>query len=121
MPIDREKFMATLAEIFRPYIEQFFPNNAEIVDDGHRKIRVIYPIPETIPGRRYSRPVALELDEPVIKEIQQAHSNADHVRQKEIGTALQKLLKAGLQGYDETGDQFSAYKVYVDDRICDRP
>jgi hypothetical protein len=35
MPIDREKFMATLAEIFRPYIEQFFPNNAEIVDDGH--------------------------------------------------------------------------------------
>jgi hypothetical protein len=113
--------MGTLTEVFGSCLGPLFPFGAEIVDNDNRKIRVIYPITETTPGRRYSRPVVLNFDEAVVEKVSRVVQSRDSARLKEIQDALSRLAKSGLRDYDERGDQLTAHMIHVDDRIFDHP
>lgn len=113
--------MASLTEMFQVYLSSLFPEDAEFVDDGGRKLRIIYPIPETVPGQRYSRSIVLVFeDEDVVTEFQAALDSGNVLRQKNIGNRLCEIVRGALTDYDVHGPRDSAFKIYIDSRATDR-
>ena len=98
-----------------------FPLQAEVVNDALSRIRVTYKVAERLPNRRYSRPIAIHIDEEVLHELSIALDANDVSRQTEIAAAIVSMVKAGCATYDEYGPQDSAHQIVIDDRACDRP
>ena len=111
--------MVSLTEMFHLYLADLFPNDAEFEDDGAQKLRIIYPIPETVPGQRYSRPVVLEFERYVVAEYQAALDSGNVPRQDRMGDALCEIVRRSLETYDVHGPRNSAFKIYVDSRATD--
>lgn len=111
--------MTSLTNMFHTYLADLFPENAEFVDDGGQKLRIIYPIPEAVPGRRYSRPVVVEFERYVIGEFQAAIDSNNVPRQDRIGDALCEIVRNSIDRYDVHGPQETAFKIYIDSRATD--
>lgn len=111
--------MTNLTEMFHMYLADLFPQDAEFVDDDAQKLRIIYPIPETVPGQRYSRPVVLEFEPYVVAEFQAALNKDNVPRQDRIGDALCEIVRGSLPEYDVHGPRESAFKIYIGSRATD--
>ena len=111
--------MASLTEMFHIHLKDLFPEGAKFEDDGAQKLRVIYPIPETVLGQRYSRPVVLEFERYVVAEFQAALDSGNVPRQDRIGDVLCKIVRGALEKYDVHGPRDSAFKIYIDSRATD--
>lgn len=113
--------MTTLTEMFHSYLSNLFPEDAEFQDDGGRLLRIIYPIPETVPGQRYSRPVVLVFeDDKVVAEFQAALDSDNLPRQARIGARLCEIVRGALTNYDVYGPRDSAFKIHIDSRATDQ-
>jgi hypothetical protein len=110
--------MASLKEMFRDYLADFFPDEAEFEDDGGQRLRITYPIPEAVPGQRYSRPVVLLFDKEVIAAFAAIAGN-DVARQDRIGELLEEMVGRCLQDYDEGWPPETAFQIDVDSRVLD--
>lgn len=111
--------MASLKEMFRDYLADLFPDEAEFEDDGGQRLQITYPIPEAVPGQRYSRPVVLLLDKEVIAAFNAAIAKNDVARQDRIGELLEEMVGRCLQDYDEGGPPETAFQIDVDSRVLD--
>jgi hypothetical protein len=111
--------MARLREMFHTYIADLFPESAEFEDDGERKLRISFPIPETELGQRYSRSIVLQFEKYVIEEFQEAVNCSNLPRQDRIGDALCEIVRNSLGKYEVNGPRETAYKIYVDSRATD--
>lgn len=111
--------MASLTEMFHIYLADIFPEGAEFADDGGQKLRVVYPIPETIPGHRYGHPVVLEFERHVIAEFQAALDSGNVPRQDRIGDMLCEIVRGSLEKYEVHGPRDSAFKINIDSRATD--
>ena len=111
--------MADLSKMFHMYLADLFPPNAEFADDEARKLRIIYPILETVPGQRYSRPIVIEFEAYVIAEFQGALDSCNVPRQDRIGDVLCDIVSRSLERYDVHGPRDSAFKIYIDSRATD--
>jgi hypothetical protein len=111
--------MASLTEMFHTYLADLFPQEAEFTDDGAQKLKIIYPIPETVPGQRYSRPVVLNFEQNVVAEFQAALDSGNVPRQDRIGDSLCEIVSGSLVQYDVHEHRDSAFKIYVDSRATD--
>lgn len=111
--------MANLKEMFHMYLADLFPDGAEFADDGGRKLRVMYAIKETVPGRRYSRPVVIDFEPYVIVEYQGALDSGNVPRQDRIGDRLCEIVRGRLESYDVHGPIDTAFQIYIDSRALD--
>jgi hypothetical protein len=111
--------MAALSQMFHIYLADLFPPDAEFVDDGHRRLRIIYPVKEVVPGHRYSRPIVLDFEPYVVVEFQAALDSGNVPRQDRMGDALCEIVSRRLTEYDVAGPQDSAFQIYVDSRATD--
>ena len=111
--------MATLTELFHTYIADLFPADAEFHDDGAQRLRIIYPIPETTSGQRYSRSIILSFEPHVLHELRLAIADGNVPRQDRIGDATCELVRTRLEAYDVQGPQDTAFQIYIDSRATD--
>ena len=111
--------MATLTEMFHPYLAELFPVGAKFVDDGEQRLRIVYDIPETAPGRRYGRPIVVVFDCTVIDEFQAAVNCKNLPRQQRIGDAARETVRRILEDYDAHGPRDSAFAIDIDSEDCD--
>lgn len=112
--------MATLKEMFHTYLADLFPEEAEFTDDGGQRLRIIYSIPETVPGQRYSRPIVVIFEPVVITEFQAAIDQANVPRQDRIGDALCEIVQSALERrYDVHGPRHSAFEIHIDSEATD--
>jgi len=114
-----EARMATLAEMFHLYLVDLFPSNAEFVDDDNHRLRIIYPIPETTPEQRCSRPIVLRFEPYVIAEFQAAIDSNNVPRQDRIGDRLCEIVRVALDHYDVHGGRDAAFQIHVDSYATD--
>lgn len=89
------------------------------MDDGGQRLRVIYPIPPTATGQRYSRPVVLAFEPHVVQDLAAAVEAGNVPRQDRIGDATCELVRTRLEAYDPTAPADTAFQVYIDSRATD--
>lgn len=111
--------MASLKEMFRDYLADLFPDAAEFEDDAGQRLRITYPIPQAVPGQRYSRPVVLLFDQEVIAAFNAAIAANDVARQDRIGELLEEMVGRCLQDYDEGASQETAFQIDIESHVLD--
>lgn len=111
--------MASLTEMFQMYLADLFPKEAEFAEDGAQRLRIIYPIRETVPGHRYSRPIVLVFEPHVIDEFRGAVDDGNVPRQDRIGDALCEIVRGALNTYDVHGSRDSGFTIRIDSEATD--
>ncbi len=105
--------MATLIEMFYPYLADVFPEDAKFVDDSGQSLRIIYPINESEPGKSFNRPIVIVFEILVITECQAAIDSGNVLRQDRIGDALCEIVNHALEQYDVHGACDSAFTIQI--------
>lgn len=111
--------MTNLKEMFHTYIADIFPADAEFVDNGEQKLKVIYRLPEITPSEQYDRSVIIEFESNVTKEFQIALDKNNVPRQDRIGDALCETVRRSLENYAEHKPLDTAFNIYIDSRATD--
>ncbi len=108
-----------LKQMFQAYLAELFPETAEFEDNGRQTLRITYPLAQTSPGSRYSRPVDLVFDEEVIAGFRAAIDANNVARQDRFGDLLEELVRTCLSEYDEAGPIDTAFQIDIDRRVLD--
>lgn len=109
--------MIKLAEWSTVYIKPLFPQHVTIVDDGGRRMRVDWFIPEEGRPNRRMRPIAIHVTPDVINAME----TADEAELARIGSGFVRVIKRRLLEYDpkETHSVSVAFLIVIDDQVLD--
>jgi hypothetical protein len=107
--------MIKLAEWLTPYITSLFPPHATIVDDGGRRMRIDWRIPEEGRPNRRAQSIAIHVDRHIINAMEAA----DAAELSRIGSGFVRLIKQRLKEYDPKGPQGMAFLIVIDSCVLD--
>lgn len=108
-----------LVYLFTKYIQDLFPEDAEYISDGIRKIRIGYPIVDNVNVIRKSQPIVLIFDRVVIDAYSTAEKNMEVEILDRYKNSLRRLVIANLTNYDPSGPIDVAHRIEIDDRATD--
>lgn len=111
--------MATLKEMFEPYLADRFPAGTEFADNGETCLRITQLLENPIEGRRYAQRIAVWFEPNVLTEFQSALDAGNVPRQDRIGDLLDEIVGRRLEAYDPAGPESEAFKIEIDDRALD--
>ncbi|WP_211474811.1 hypothetical protein [Collimonas humicola] len=107
--------MGQLADWAEPYVMPLFPPHATVVDDGGRRLRINWAIPEVGRPNRQARSIAIHVDPVVMAAIDVADANS----LGRIGDGFVRLIKHRLIDYDPKGPQEPAFVIDIDGTVLD--
>lgn len=100
-----------LADALSPFISDLFPADAEIVDDGNRRMRISWRAPvEGRPNRR-ATPIAIHFENDLVDAIRAA---TDFEREYTIGPRFRGFLRQAISDYDPNAGVEQAFVVVAD-------
>ena len=99
-----------LAEKISPHISNLFPEGAEIVDDGDRRLRISWRNPvEGRPNRR-ATPIAIYLDADLVEAVDAA---TDFEMASVVGPRFRNSLDTKMLDYNPEAGDLEAFVVYA--------
>lgn len=107
--------MIKLAEWATFYIKSLFPPHVTIVDDGGRRMRINWGIPEEGRPNRRTRSIAIHVTPHVINAMEAA----DEAQLIHIGNGFVRIIKNRLLEYDPKETQSIAFLIVIDDHALD--
>lgn len=107
--------MINLAEWSAFYIRSLFPLQATIIDDGGRRMRITWGIPEAGRPNRRARSIAIHVEPHVIN----AMAAAGEAELSRIGSRFVRIIKNRLMEYDPNGTQSFAFLIVIDNHALD--